>query len=100
MSMEKLYGIFNRNDMVELRLINEIDDCSERRALSASGWTSDEHQPVLYVDDLLQLGWQVKVVEVGWIGGNNTHDDGVSASLLEDIHTKPRLARSAERKVG
>jgi hypothetical protein len=51
--MQKLDRIFNGNDVVVLRLINEIDNCRQGRTLPATGGTGYQHHPVLNIDDLL-----------------------------------------------
>ena len=96
MRVQKLDRIFDRDDVVVVRLVDEIDDRGEGRALTASGWSSDEHDAVFDVYYLFQYIGQVEIAEPRRPHRNHAHDDRVRAALLEDVHAKTRVAGSAE----
>src|SRR6267378_4481098 len=100
MSMQELNRIFNCNDMVELALVNEIDNCRQSRTFSAPGRAGYKYEPVFYVNDFLQLVGQIKVIKVGRVRGYYAHHNGVCAPLFENINAEPRLTRSTKRKIG
>jgi hypothetical protein len=45
--VQKLNRIFNGDNVVVLRLVNEIDDGRQGRAFSAAGRTRNQHNPFL-----------------------------------------------------
>src|SRR5436309_1958049 len=98
-TVKKLNRIFDRDDVIELRFIDQIDDCRERRTLAAAGWTSDQHDPGLHIDNLAQLLWQTKIFETRRPWRNHAHDDGVGPSLPKNIHTESIYPRQAERNI-
>src|SRR5689334_21615791 len=85
--------------MVVVSLIDQIDDGCERRALTTAGWSSDQHETVFDIHYLFQLFRQIEIIEPRRPHWDNTHDDGVSATLLEDVDAESRITRNAERKV-
>ncbi len=98
--VQKLDRIFNRDDVVVVRFVDQIDDGGQRRTLAAAGWSSDQHNPILDIDDLLQLFRQIEVVELRRTHRDHAHDNRVGAALLEDVHAKTCFTRSTERQVG
>ena len=98
--VQKLNRILDRDDVVVLRLVNEIDDRGERRALAAAGRTGHQHDTVLHLDDVAHLRRQIEIREVRRPRRNYAHHDRVCAALLENVHAKAAKTRHAERKVG
>src|SRR6266566_4907036 len=45
--MQKFYRILDSDDVVRLRLVDQIDDGCQSGTLPASGWTSDENYSIL-----------------------------------------------------
>jgi len=74
--------------VVVLRLVNEIDDGGERRALAAARGAGHEHDTVLDLDDVAHLLGQIEIREVWRPRRNHAHYDGVGAALLEDVYAK------------
>src|SRR5215470_596064 len=97
--MQKLDRIFDRDDVVVVRLIDQINDGGERRALATAGRSSDEHDPVFDVYYFFQYVGQIEIAEPRRPHGNNAHDDRVRAALPKDIHAETRVAGRAERQV-
>src|SRR5215213_328019 len=99
MRVEKLDRIFDGYDVIVVRLIDQIDNRRQRRALTTSGWSSDEHNTVFYIYYFFQYIGKVEIAKLGRPHGNHAHDDRVRAALLEDIHAEPSIAGNAERQV-
>src|SRR2546430_10700980 len=101
MTVQELDRIFNRDNVVVLGFINQIDDGCERRTLAAAGGTSDQHDTGLHLDDLAQLLRQTKVFEARRPRRNNPHHNCIGAALSEDVDAKSVYpGRSEERRVG
>src|SRR6185369_17591141 len=96
---QKLDRIFNRDDVVVVRLVDEIDDRSERRTLATSGWSSDEHDPVFDIYYLFQYFRQIEIAEPRRPHWNHAHDDRVRAALPENIHAKTSVSGRTERNI-
>src|ERR1044072_345522 len=82
--------IFDRDDMVVLLLVDDVDDCGLSRALAGTGWTSHEHEAVAKLGDIGQMRRQPESLQSGNVRRNDAHYDGVNAALLEDIHAEAR----------
>src|SRR6185437_10086866 len=95
----KLNRIFDGDDVVVVRLVDQVDDCREGRTLAAAGWSSDEYDAVFDIYYLFQYFGQVEIAEPRRSHRNHAHDDRVRAALFEDIYAKTRVTRSAERQV-
>src|SRR5437588_8669492 len=100
MRMQKLDRIFDRHDMIVLRLINQIDNRRQGRALARTGRAGYQHDAVLKLNNCFQLFWKVELFKTRRPVRYNAHDDGVSATLHEDVDAKTREAGGAVRNVG
>ena len=98
--VEELDGVFDGDDVVSLRLVDEVDDGGQRRGLARARRARHQHDAVLQVGDLLQDGRQVEVRPLRRRVGDDAHDDGVRAALHEDVDAEAREARGTEREVG
>ena len=97
--VQKLDRIFDRDDVVVVRFVDQIDDRGECRTLTAAGWSSDQHDAVFDIYYLFQLFRQIEIAETRRPHRNHAHDDRVCAALLEDIDAKTRITGNAERQV-
>ena len=64
-----------------------------------SGRPGDEHDAVLQVRDVAQLGRKAQVVEARNVVRNHAHHHRVGAALPEDVDPEARLLRQRIRKV-
>src|SRR5437660_7055941 len=99
MAVPELNRILDRDDVIKLCFVNQIDNRGERRALAAAGWTSDQHDTVLHLDNLAQLLRQTKVFEARRARRNHAHYDRVRSALLENVDTKSVYSGQAKRNV-
>src|SRR5436190_6640675 len=97
--MEKLNWIFDRDDVIELRFINQIDNRCQSRTLAAARGAGHQHDTVLNVDYLAQLFRQVEFFETRGTLWDNPHDNRMRAALLEDVYAKTTQPRDAERDI-
>ena len=61
--VEKLNRIFDRDDVIELRVINEIDDSCERGTLAASRGTGNQDDAILEFGNFTKLWRQIEFFE-------------------------------------
>src|SRR6266498_5991730 len=97
--MQKLNWILNCDDVVVLRLINQIDNCGQSRTLATSGRACHQDNPVFDINNLPQLWRQIEIRKVRRLRRYYAHYDGVAAALLKDIHAKAGFSGNAEREV-
>jgi len=92
--VKEFYGIFNRHDVVVLRFVDQIDDRRQRRALSAPGWTGNQHDAVLDLGNLHQLLGQVKVFKL-WVFAGMTRMTMACVPRCLKIFTRKRQSPGA-----
>ncbi len=51
--VQKFYRVFDGDDVVELRLVDEVYDGRERRTFTAPRWACDEDDAVFEFGDIL-----------------------------------------------
>ena len=83
-----LERIFDGHNVVMLFFVDDVDDCGLSGALTGPRWASDEHQTIPEIRNLFEMLRQAEVFERGNLGGDNSHNDGIDASLLKDIYTE------------
>src|SRR5260370_41813066 len=98
--VQKLNRVFDGDDVIELRLVDQIDDRSQRGTLAATGRPGHQHDPVFQFADLAQLGWQVEIFKAWRPRRDDAHDDRMRASLLKNVDPKAAQAGNTEREVG
>src|SRR5437868_9726492 len=98
-AVQEIDRILDRDDVIKLRFVNQIDNRRERRALAAAGRTSDQHDTVLHLDNLAQLLRQTKVFEARRARRNHAHYDRVGSALLENVDSKSVYSGQAKRNV-
>src|SRR2546421_2240746 len=99
MGVQELDRIFNRDDVIKLAFINQVDDCGERGALAAAGWASHQDDTGLELDNLEQLLRQTEFLEARWPRRNHAHDDCVGSALLENVDAKSVYPGQAETNI-
>ena len=97
--VQKLDRVFDRDDVIKLCLINQIDHCRQRRALATAGRAGNQDNPVFQFSYFPQLLRQVEVFEGRRTRWNHAHHDRVGAALLKNVHAKAIKARQAERDI-
>ena len=75
MGMQIFDRIFNRDHVVVLGLVNDVDDRSQRRALARSRRAGDQNQAVTKFSNLSELGRQHERGERGNVRWDDAHDD-------------------------
>src|SRR5258708_3626715 len=98
--VQKLNRVFDGDDVIELRLVDQIDDRRQRGTLAATGRPGHQHDPVFQFADLAQLGWQVEIFKAWRPRRDDAHDDRMRASLLKNVDPKAAQAGNTEREVG
>src|SRR5947207_15810650 len=96
MGVQELDRIFNRDDVIKLAFINQIDDCGERRTLAAAGWASHQDDTRLELDNLEQLFWQAEFLEARCPRRNHAHHDCERSALSENVDAKSIDPEQAE----
>src|SRR2546427_821729 len=96
MPVKKLDRIFNRDDVIELCFVDQIDDRRQRRALAAARRPGNQDDAILQFDYIAQLSGQIKVLEARRARRNHAHDDRMCTSLLENIDAKTTQTGNAE----
>ena len=76
-----------------------VDQRRERRALAAAGRAGDEHEPALFVGDLLQDRRQPELVDGANLHRDDAEDEADRAALLEDVDAEASQARHAVGEV-
>src|SRR5690349_4670825 len=97
--MRKLDGIFNRDDVVVLCFIDQIDDRGERGTFAAAGRAGNEHDPILQLDDVAQLRRQIEILKSRRPFRNHTHYDRMRSALFEYVDAKTTETRNTERQI-
>src|SRR2546421_12160172 len=98
MAVQELDRIFNRDDVIELRFIDQIDDGCEGGTLATAGWTGHQHDTGLQLDNLEQLLRQTKIFEARRPRRYHAHYDLIRPALREDVDPELICPRQAERK--
>src|SRR5436853_5615759 len=99
MTVKKLDRILNRDDMVVLGFIDQINDGCESGALAAAGGTSHQYDTGLHIDNFAQLLRQTKVFEARRPRRDHPHHNCMSAALSEDVNAKSIDPRKAKRNI-
>ncbi len=94
--MEKLYRVFDGDDVIGLGFVNPIDDRRQRRTLAAARRPGHQHDSVFQFNDLAQLLRQVEIFKARRPRRNYAHDDRMRAALFEDVDAKAAQTRNAE----
>src|SRR2546423_13420927 len=96
MGMQELDRIFNRDDVIKLAFINQIDNRGERGTLAAAGWASHQDDTGLELDNLEQLLRQTEFLEARWPRRNHAHHDCERSALFENVDAKSIYPGQAE----
>ena len=98
-AMKKLDGVFNGQDVVGLLLVHLVEDGRESWRFPGTGWTRHKHDAVAQIHNFLQCLRQIQLLESGDFVGNDTHYNGATSALLEDIYAETRHARDSVGKI-
>src|ERR1700681_4520185 len=88
--MKEFDGVFNRQDVVRLFLVDLVQDRRQRRGFAGTGRASYEHDAVPQFDDFTEMRWQIERCEIRDRLGDYAHHDRVSPTLPENVHSKTR----------
>src|ERR1700682_6418074 len=99
-TMKKLNGVFNGEDVVGLLLVHLVEDGRESRRFPGTGWTRHKHDAVAHIHNFLQYRRQIQLLETGAIVRNDAHHNGAASALLEDIYAETPHARDSVGEVG
>src|SRR6266852_2455702 len=92
MTMQKLDGIFDGEYVVGLLFVHFVENGRERGGFSGAGRAGDEYDAVPQINDLFQRGGQMELIKSWYLVGDDTHDDGATAALLENIYAETPYA--------
>src|SRR6202171_2082769 len=98
--MQKFDGVLNGEDVDGLVLIHLVDYGRERGGLAGAGGTGDQNNAVADVADLLELIGETQIIERRNVVGNDAHDDGATAALIENVDTETAAIFQAIGDVG
>src|SRR4029078_3694584 len=98
--VHELDGIFDRDDVIFLCRIDQVDDRSEGSRFARTGRAGDEHQAGLEVGNASHSDWQIELLPVWRLVWNDAHHDRVSSALSKDVYAKPADAARAVRNIG
>ena len=98
-TMKKLDGVFNGEDMVGLLRVHFVEDGGESGRLAGTRWTRHKHDAVAQIHDFLQSFRQMQILESGDFVGDDAHYNGTAPALLENIHAEARDTGYAVGKV-
>src|SRR6266480_6557963 len=98
-TMEKLDGVFNREDVVGLLLVHSVEYGCESGRFPGTGWTRHKHDAVAPIHNFLQCLRQIQLLESRDFVGNDTHYNGATSALLENIYAETRHARDSVGKI-
>src|SRR6185369_5058937 len=98
--VQKLDRIFDRDDVVVVNLVNQVDDRCQSRTLTAASWSSHQHDSVFDIYYLFQYFRQIEITKARRSHRYHAHDDRVCAALFEDVDAETRVAGHTERQVG
>ena len=88
MRVQVLDRVLERDHVDVLGLVQLVEHGRERGRLAVAGRAGDEDEAVLFLDDLLENGRQLQLLDGGDLRVQLAHDDGVIAVLPEDIDAK------------
>ena len=98
--MQELDRIFDREDVLGARLVDQVDDRGQRRRLARSGRTGDEHDAVLAAPRSRQAtAGRFRSASDGIFVGDDAHHDREGAALAEDVDAEARAVGQRIREV-
>jgi hypothetical protein len=93
--MEKLYWIFDSDDMGRAGLVHVVDHGGERRALTAARGSSDEHEAAFFGGDFLQHPGKTQLLDRAHLHRNHAEDQPDGSALLKDVDPEASEAWNA-----
>src|SRR2546423_5736497 len=93
--VKELYRVFDGDDVVRLRLVDEVNDGGERRRLARTRRAGDDDDAVLEAGDLLQDFRQVEVAELRRARRGGAHEEGVRAAPPGNVYAGGGGSRGA-----
>jgi len=82
-------GVFDRDDVVGLIVVNLVNDCGQRGRFSRARRAGDQHNSVPQIRDFHQLRWQVEAREGRHTSRDHAHDNRAAPALRENVDAKP-----------
>src|SRR5688500_3959763 len=98
--MEIFDRIFDRDNVILLLFVDDVDDGGLGGALARAGWSSDEHEAVAEFGDIREVRRKAERFQRRDFGRDDAHHDRVDAALLKDIYAKSRARRQRVTQVG
>src|SRR6266705_1928424 len=67
--VKKLDWVLNRENVIGMQFVDQINNCGQRRRLSRAGWPGHQHNTVAQPSDILQLHRQIQLLKLGTLPG-------------------------------
>ena len=98
--MQELDRILDGEDVLGARLVDQVDDGSQRGRFAGPRWTGDEHDAVLELGAVGDGGRQAELGDRRNARRNHAHDNRKSPALAEDVDAETASFRQHIRQIG
>src|SRR5215218_2632068 len=88
-SMEVLYGVLDRDDVLAYRAVDHVYHRGQRGGLAATGGAGDQNYPAFLLGEPLDHVRQVQILQRRHLERDEAHGDGDGPPLLEGVDTEP-----------
>ena len=89
--MHEFDGIFERDDVDRLGLVQFVQQGRQRCRLTGAGRAGDQHQPGFFLCNRVENRRQIELIDAWNVGRQFPQNDRVIAALGEDIDAEARL---------
>ncbi len=86
--MHKLDRIFEADDIEAARLVEMIDHCGQRRRLSRTRGTGDEHHTLVVITELGDYRRHIQLLQCRHVAGNMPEHGTVASLLAEHVDSE------------
>src|SRR5436189_4994882 len=97
--VKKLDWILNRENVIGMQFVDQINNRCQRRRLSRASWPCHQHNTIAQPSDIMQLHRQIQLLEGRNFAGNYPHHDDTSTALHEGIDAESRCSSQAVRDI-
>ncbi len=94
-AVQELDGVLNGEDVMGLVFVHLVENGGECGRLARTRGASHQHDPISQIDNFLQRGGQIQLLESGDFVGNDAHHYGAASALPKDIYTETRHTRNS-----
>src|SRR5690606_23231178 len=94
-----LDGVLDREDVIGLRAVDQIDERRERRRLAVAARARDDHEALVVRDHLRELDREAELLERRRCGERETERALEAGLLLRDVRAQAAAIGSRQREV-